>query len=477
VSSAVPERILNYISTRGQAPTLGFEDAALSGLARDGGLYVPAHWPSLSAAQIAALAGLGYADAAFEIMRPFLGPEIDHGAFKASLHAAYNKFAHPATAPLVQIGNNEFVLELFHGPTLAFKDFAMQVLAPVMDGALARRGQRATIVAATSGDTGGAAIEAFRGRETIDIFVLHPHGRVSDVQRRQMTTASEANVHNIALRGTFDDAQSLVKALFNDLAFRDRYSLAAVNSINWARIMAQTVYYFTAAVALGAPHRAVSFCVPTGNFGDIFAGYVAMRMGLPVERLVIATNVNDILVRTLETGRYQPSGVTPTASPSMDIQVASNFERLLFALCDEDAACVRAMMGSLAQSGGFDLSEDALARFRATFCAARVDERTTLETIAGLHAGAGYLADPHTAVGIAAARARRGDRATPMICLATAHPAKFPDAMQAAIGQSIDVPPQRRAMLDNAERFDILDNDIQAVAAYIGARASGLMEV
>ena len=468
---------VNYISTRGQAPILGFEDAALCGLARDGGLYVPDHWPHIPPDRIAALAGRPYADAAFQIMSPFLGPQANHDAFRARLHEAYGGFGHPVTAPLVQIGDNEFVLELFHGPTLAFKDFAMQVLAPVMDDALAARGQRATIVAATSGDTGGAAVEAFRGRASIDIFVLHPLGRVSDVQRRQMTTASEPNVHNIALRGTFDDAQSLVKALFNDLAFRDRYALAAVNSINWARIMAQTVYYFTSAVALGAPHRAVSFCVPTGNFGDIFAGYVAMRMGLPIERLVIATNVNDILARTLETGRYEPSGVTPTTSPSMDIQVASNFERLLFELCGHDAAAVRAMMMSLAQSGGFDLPADALSRFREKFGAARIDEPTTIETIASLYRDAGYLADPHTAVGIAASRARRADPATPMICLATAHPAKFPDAMLAAVGQRPELPPQRRAMMEMPERFDQLDNDIAAVSEYISARASDLMEV
>ncbi|HOV04566.1 MAG TPA: threonine synthase, partial [Kaistiaceae bacterium] len=356
---------MKYVSTRGNAPKLGFADVLLAALARDGGLYVPESWPQLAPEEIADLAGRPYAEVAFRVIQPFVGGEIADADLKRMIDEAYATFRHPAVTPLVQVGPNDWLLELFHGPTLAFKDVAMQLLARLMDHVLAARGARATIVGATSGDTGGAAMEAFRGRAATDVFILHPHERVSPVQRRQMTTLGDPNVHALALKGNFDDCQAQVKAMFNHHAFRDRLHLSGVNSINWARIVAQIVYYFTAAVALGAPRRPVAFTVPTGNFGDIFAGYVALRMGLPIARLVIATNVNDILARTLETGRYETRGVVATTSPSMDIQVSSNFERLLFEALGRDAASLRGLMASLAQSGRFDIPAPALAAIRA----------------------------------------------------------------------------------------------------------------
>ena len=369
---------MKYESTRGSAPVLGFEDVLLTGLARDGGLYVPRTWPRLTPEAIAALAGRPYHEAAFDIMAPFVGGEVAGAELQAICREAYASFSHPAVAPLVQIGPNDWILELFHGPTLAFKDVAMQVLGRLMDRTLKKRGERATIVGATSGDTGGAAIEAFRGRDAIDIFILFPKGRVSDVQRRQMTTPVEANVHAIAIAGTFDDCQNTVKALFNDLTLRDRLRLAGVNSINWARIMAQIVYYFTAGVALGAPHRKISYSVPTGNFGDIFAGYAASMMGLPVDRLIIATNANDILARTFETGRYETKPVISTSSPSMDIQISSNFERLLFELSGRDAGRVRTLMSSLAQSGAFTLDTRERTGLADLFAAGRSSPATIM---------------------------------------------------------------------------------------------------
>ncbi len=369
------------MSTRGEAPELGFEDVLLTGLARDGGLYVPAHWPQLSGRELTRLQGQSYEDIAYAVMHPFIGGAIPDEEMKAMIAGAYASFGHPAVAPLKQLDDNHWLLELFHGPTLAFKDVAMQLLSRLMDWSLARRRARATIVGATSGDTGGAAIEAFRASHHASIFMLHPHGRVSEVQRRQMTTVASANVHNIALEGNFDDCQAIVKALFNDLAFRDRVGLAGVNSINWARIMAQVVYYVTAALSLGAPGRAVSFSVPTGNFGDIFAGFVAKRMGVPIDRLVIATNVNDILDRTLKTGRYETKGVRPSTSPSMDIQVSSNFERLLFEVHARDPYSVRRMMQSLAQSGSFMIHDRELDQIRHEFDSGATDEQQTAETI------------------------------------------------------------------------------------------------
>jgi threonine synthase len=466
---------MRYVSTRGVAPVLGFEDVLLTGLARDGGLYVPQTWPRLSAAEIASFAGRPYADVATAVMRPYIGDEVPEAELRSILQEAYATFRHRSAAPLVQIAPSTWILELFHGPTLAFKDVAMQALARLMDRALARRGIGATIVGATSGDTGGAATEAFRGRRSIDVFILFPYGRVSDVQRRQMTTPAEANVHAVAIDGTFDDCQAIVKALFNAHAFRDELGLAGVNSINWARLLAQIVYYFTSAVALGAPGRRVSFVVPTGNFGDIFAGYAAGRMGLPIDRLVIATNVNDILARTLATGRYAVSSVVPTSSPSMDIQISSNFERLLFELADRDGGRVRAQMGSLAQSGAFELSPAERVSFARDFAAARIDEQLTAGEIRRVHAETGYVLDPHTAVGVGAVPAVGLDGSTPTVVLGTAHPAKFPDAIRRAIGRPPPVPDTVAAQAELAERTTRLPADPTAVMQFMRqtARAGG----
>ncbi len=460
---------MQFVSTRGQAPALGFSDAVLAGLASDGGLYVPQVWPELSPDEIAAFAGKSYADVAYAIISRFTGDEIPAAKLRAIIDAAYESFRHPSVTPLVEIESNHFVLELFHGPTLAFKDVAMQFLSRIMDHVLTERGLRATIVGATSGDTGSAAIEAFRGRGTTDIFILHPLGRTSEVQRRQMTTVLDANVHNIALEGTFDDCQDAVKAMFNNHAFRNSVRLSGVNSINWGRIVAQIVYYFVAAVSLGAPHRKVSFTVPTGNFGDIFAGYCAKRMGLPIEKLVIATNANDILRRTLDTGRYEMTGVAPTISPSMDIQISSNFERLLFESAGRDAAAVSRMMAALKQSRGFDLPENSIAAIRAEFAAGTSGEEPTSKTIAETWARSGYLLDPHTAVGVHVARnLSRGPE--PMITLATAHPAKFPAAVKAASGIEPALPTWLADLYQRPERVDVLANDQRVLENFIGAR-------
>jgi threonine synthase len=463
---------VKYVSTRGRAPVLRFSDVVLAGLARDGGLYVPERWPVLSPQTIASFAGRPYADVAFEIIAPFVDGDVPDAALRRMIDESYGPatFRHPAVTPLVQIAPGRFVLELFHGPTLAFKDVAMQLLARLMDHVLGERGARATIVGATSGDTGGAAIEAFRGRRNTDIFILFPHGRVSDVQRRQMTTVADDNVHAIALEGTFDDAQAIVKGMFNHFAFRDRVHLSGVNSINWGRIVAQVVYYFVAGAALGAPWRPVSFTVPTGNFGDVFAGYVAARMGLPVERLVIATNANDILARTFETGRYEMRGVTPTISPSMDIQISSNFERLLFEACDRDGEAVSRAMASLQQSRAFQVPEAALASIRAGFDADRTDETDTAATIRRIDAEAGYLLDPHTAVGVAVAERRPGS-AVPMVVLGTAHPAKFPDAVEAASGHRPGLPAWLGDLMVRPERQAVLPNALDAVEALVLERA------
>jgi threonine synthase len=463
---------VRYISTRGEAPRLGFSEAMLAGLARDGGLYTPLTPPTASPAEIRALAGLSYAEAAARLVEPFVGDEIDHAELAALAEDAYAGFRHAATAPLVQIDDNLFLLELFHGPTLAFKDFAMQWLGRMMNRALRRRQSRATILGATSGDTGAAAIEAFGGQSQTDVFILYPHGRVSDVQRRQMTTVDKPNVHAIAVEGTFDDCQSIVKALFNDLAFRDAMKLSGANSINWARILAQIVYYFTSAVALGAPDRRISFAVPTGNFGDVLAGYYAKRMGLSIDRLAIATNENDILARALASGVYKPLGVKATQSPSMDIQVSSNFERLLFEAYDRDAGAVCALMGALAQSGEFAIAPGPLAAIKRDFDAYRVGEETCTQEIGRAYRASGVVIDPHTAVGVnAARRALARDPATPVVALATAHPAKFPDAVARAIGQRPALPGRLRDVESREERFSVLPNDAAAVARFVRARA------
>ncbi len=459
---------MQYKSTRGTAPVLGFSDALLAGLARDGGLYLPQSWPQVSAAEITAFATMSYSEVAKAVLWPYAGGEIARADFDAMIDASYATFRHDAVTPLVQTGPSHYILELFHGPTLAFKDVAMQLLARLMDHVLSGRGDRATIVGATSGDTGGAAIEAFRGRENTDIFILFPKGKVSPVQQRQMTTATDANVHAVAVEGNFDDCQALVKSMFNDHKFRDKVQLSGVNSINWGRIMAQIVYYFYAASRLGAPQRAVSFTVPTGNFGDIFAGYAAKQMGLPVERLVIATNRNDILARTIASGRYEVTGVHATISPSMDIQVSSNFERLLYEAVGADHQGVLAMMGSLTQSGAFALPETVISRIRAEFDAGAASEEQTAAILARTLLNTGYLADPHTAVGLHVAQQYAGN--APMVTLATAHPAKFPDAVFAATGIRPQLPAWCGDLMQRPERFETVANDLGAIEAFVEAR-------
>lgn len=461
---------MKYVSTRGEAPELGFQDALLAGLARDGGLYIPETWPTLSEEEISSMAGQPYAETAKMVLAPFVEGEIPTVDFHKMVDEAYASFHHPAVAPLVQIDDNHWVMELFHGPTLAFKDVAMQLLARMMDYVLAERGQKATIVGATSGDTGGAAIEAFRGRENTDIFILFPKGKVSPVQQRQMTTVEDANVHCLAIEGDFDDCQALVKEMFNHLEFRDRLQLSGVNSINWGRIMAQVVYYFTTATALGAPDREVSFTVPTGNFGDIFAGYVAKRMGLPIKDLVIATNQNDILARTLATSRYETAGTSPSISPSMDIQVSSNFERLLFDASERDASVIRNQMASLKQSGSFDVSEKTMKNISAEFAAGACGEDETSAQINETLMQCSYLVDPHTAVGLHVAN-QHLETETPMITLATAHPAKFPDAVKAASGVYPDLPKRMGDMMAREERMTVLPNEINKLEAFIEERS------
>ncbi|SLN57919.1 Threonine synthase [Pseudoruegeria aquimaris] len=462
---------MKYISTRGKAPELTFEDAMLTGLARDGGLYIPAEIPVMPKAEIAALAGLSYEEIAFRVMRPFVGDAFTDEDFAEIIQKAYAGFGHAARAPLVQLGPNDFLLELFHGPTLAFKDFAMQLIGQLFQVALSRRGERVTIVGATSGDTGSAAIEAFRGLDAVDVFILFPNGRVSEVQRRQMTTPTEANVHALALEGDFDDCQGKLKDMFNDFTFRDEVRLAGVNSINWARVLAQVVYYFSSAVSLGAPHREVSFTVPTGNFGDIFAGYIAKRMGLPIRDLVIATNQNDILHRTLETGAYTTQAVAPSISPSMDIQVSSNFERALYFAYGGDGNAVAQLMAELKEKGAFPVSQGALESLRETFSSGRVSEEETLAAIAKFHATTGEVLCPHSAIAAEVA-ARRGTESTPMVALATAHPAKFPDAVERACGQRPALPARMADLFEREERLTEVPNDLAALEALIRERIS-----
>ncbi|HWD12893.1 threonine synthase [Pseudochrobactrum sp. sp1633] len=457
---------MKYISTRGEAPVLGFSDALLAGLARDGGLYLPETYPQFSAEDIRNLRGKSYVEIALKVLTPFVNGEIPAAEFEKMVRESYGSFRHDAVCPLVQTGANEYVLELFHGPTLAFKDVAMQLLARMMDYTLAQRGQRATIVGATSGDTGGAAIEAFAGRDNTDIFILFPHGRVSPVQQRQMTSSAASNVHALSIDGNFDDCQNLVKGMFNDLNFRDTISLSGVNSINWARIMPQIVYYFTSAISLGAPDRKVSFTVPTGNFGDIFAGFVAKKMGLPIDRLIIATNDNDILSRTVATGSYAMRGVEQTSSPSMDIQISSNFERLLFESYDRDAAAVRGLMRSLGQSGEFTIADAPLKTIRDQFAAGRSTVQETATTISTVLKQDGYLLDPHSAIGVKVAREQESST-SPMVVLATAHPAKFPDAVKDACGVSPALPAWLSDLMERKEHYTRLQNDLKVVEDHI----------
>ena len=462
-----------HVSTRGAAAPLSFSDALLAGLARDGGLYVPESWPHIPKDAIAGLAGLRYADAAKRVLRPLIDGEIADADLDAMIEASYATFRHKAVCPLTQLDDNLFLLELFHGPTLAFKDVAMQLLGRLMNHVLSARGSRATIVGATSGDTGSAAVEAFRGLDQVDVFILFPHGRVSEVQRRQMTTTGADNVHALAVDGNFDDCQNIVKALFQHADFADEVKLSGVNSINWARVAAQAVYYFTSAVALGAPHRKISFAVPTGNFGDILAGWVAKRMGLPIERLMIGTNANDILARTLEHGAYEVRGVQPTTSPSMDIQISSNFERLLFEALGRDSSSLGRLMAGLKQSGGFTLDPALLATVRSEFDATAVPEPDVMDEIATTYRDTGVVLDPHSAIGVRAGRRLlETDPATPVVALATAHAAKFPDAVAKATGGVRPaLPPHLADLMERKERITQIANDQAAVEALIRERA------
>ena len=459
---------MHYISTRGDAPPIGFLDAVLAGLAPDGGLYIPEVWPLLTADEIAAFAGMSYAQVAADILSRFAGASLSAEEISAITNEAYAGFTHPAVTPLRQLDSGLWLLELFHGPTLAFKDVAMQMLSRLYERALAAKQRTLTIVCATSGDTGGAAVEALRGRANVRLVVLFPDGKISEVQRRFMTTAPEANVRCVAVDGSFDDCQTIVKGLFNAQGFAQSVDLSGVNSINWARITAQVVYYFTAAVALGAPHRPVAFSVPTGNFGDAFAGFVAQRMGLPIERIVLATNSNDILARAIETGRYARGPVTATISPAMDIQIASNFERLYFEAVEREGLETARAMRAFAETGAIDLPPKALAMMRQLFVGAGVSEAETSRAILATLNGSGVLIDPHTAVGVAAAE-RMGPvrKTTPMVVLSTAHPAKFPEAVQAAAGVAPAMPASARGLAGRPERIDRLPADLDAVKAYV----------
>ena len=456
---------MRYISTRGAAPVLNFEETMLTGLARDGGLYVPEDIPTLDAETIAAMAGQSYEDVAFTVMYPFIGDTFSATEFRELIAQAYAGFGHDARAPLVQLAPNHFLLELFHGPTLAFKDFAMQLIGQMFQKALGRRGERVTIVGATSGDTGSAAIEAFKGLDNVDVFILFPHGRVSEVQRRQMTTPDESNVHALALDGDFDDCQARLKDMFNDFDFRDGVRLAGVNSINWGRVLAQVVYYFSSAVSLGAPAREVSFTVPTGNFGDIFAGYIAKRMGLPIRDLVVATNQNDILDRCLKGQGYRKGTVHPSISPSMDIQVSSNFERALFDAYGRDGNAVAQLMAELGE-GGFDVSQGAMEALQDIYKSGRASEEETTSTISRALQNTGELLCPHSAVGVKVAEEVR-EADCPMITLATAHPAKFPDAVEAATGIRPPLPQRMADLFDRAERVTRVPNDLAALKTHI----------
>jgi len=463
---------VRYISTRGEAPILEFDEVLLAGLATDGGLYIPETWPHFSADEIRAMRGLSYADLATRVMSPFLGGRIGEDDFAGLVRDAYAGFDHAATVPLKQLDDNLWLMELFHGPTLAFKDVALQLLGRLFDHVLGRRGERITIVGATSGDTGSAAIEACRDSEAIEVFILHPHGRVSDVQRRQMTTVPSANVHNIAIEGSFDDCQDLVKAMFGNAAFRQEMRLGAVNSINWARIMAQIVYYFRAALALGAPDRPVAFAVPTGNFGNVYAGYAAHKMGLPVAQFVIGSNRNDILTRFMETGVMEQQGVEPSLSPSMDIQVSSNFERLLFDAYDREGTALMQAMIEFRKTGRLTVPQGGMKAIEALFDGHRLDDDQTLTAIRREHEANGELLDPHSVIGVAAGRAKVRYPATPMVSLATAHPAKFPDAVERATGIRPQLPARLADLFEREERYDVLASDLDGVMAHIRARVA-----
>lgn len=458
---------MRYISTRGKAPALNFEEVVLTGLASDGGLYVPESFPTLSKAEIADFAGLPYHEVAFRVMRPFVGDCIPEDTFKQMLKDTYASFSQDAVAPLKQLDSNHFLLELFHGPTLAFKDFALQLLGRLLDYFLAKRGERGVIMGATSGDTGSAAIEGCKPCSHVDIYILHPHNRVSEVQRRQMTSVLAPNVHNIAVEGNFDDCQAMVKASFADQSFLKGQRLIAVNSINWARIMAQVVYYFTSGVALGAPHRELAFTVPSANFGDVFAGYVASKMGLPVKQLIVATNANDILHRTLHNNDFSKQPLQPTLAPSMDIVVSSNFERLLFDLYQQDGDAIRELLESF-QKQPTQLDAKAWKAARELFSSFSLDDEGILRVIETAYQRTGELLDPHTATGYQATQECVQDTATPVVTLATAHPAKFEEAViKAGFKQGVQLPAHMSDLLEREEAYQVLPSDLQAVQAYI----------
>jgi threonine synthase len=464
--------MFGYISTRGGAPRLGFSDVTLAGLAQDGGLYVPEACPKISSDELANMTHQHYLEVAWRVILPFVGDDIPSTELIKLLRAAYKNFTHPDIAPLRDFGDGFYLLELFHGPTLAFKDIALQFLGQVFDYILARKKQKVTIVGATSGDTGSAAIEAFKGRENVNVFILHPYNRVSEVQRRQMTTVLAPNVFNIAIEGSFDDCQDLVKALFNDRKFRDEMQLSAINSINWARILAQVVYYVYAAQRIhGKTGKPVTFCVPTGNFGNVYAGYVAQSMGAPIEKLLVATNRNDILHRFFETGMMKQEGVAPTLSPSMDIQISSNFERLLFDLYGRDGAAVDKTMQYFREKGPFQLDPQAMERVKSLFASGRMDDAQTLDVIARTYQQHNYVLDPHTAVGVGVAgEYRKKNPGSVIVSLATAHPAKFPEAVKKAVGFAPELPPALADLYQRPEKFDVLPANLLQVQKFVRER-------
>jgi threonine synthase len=465
---------LRYISTRGAAPRLDFEAVLLAGLARDGGLYVPDSWPSLKPKTLAGFAGKPYAEVAAAVMAPFIGKAISEKTFQSMVAETYAGFRHEAVTPLVEVGEGVWIEELFHGPTLAFKDLALQLVGRLYDHVLKKQGRRVTIVGATSGDTGSAALEACRDRRAIDIFILHPLGRVSEVQRRQMTTIDSGNVFNIAIDGSFDDCQDIVKAMFNDHAFRDRIGMSAVNSINWARVMAQIVYYVTAAVALGAPNRKLAFSVPSGNFGNVYAGYAAKQMGLDIAQFIVGSNRNDILTRFFKSGSMKVSGVVPSLSPSMDIQISSNLERLLFDLFKRNGPKLAEAMNAFRKTGKFAAPKSGWASVQKLFTGYKLDDAGTLKVMQDLYKRTGMLIDPHSAIGVAAAEAARKDKSIPVVALATAHPAKFPDAVEKATGVRPALPAHLGNLLSRRERYDVLPKDLAKIQDYvISHRRSG----
>ncbi len=467
--------MMKYISTRGNAPELTFEEVLLTGLAEDGGLYVPKDVPTFSKEEIESWRDLPYAELAHKVIYPFVEGCVESDALATILSEVYGGFGHKAVAPLQQIDHNEYVLELFHGPTLAFKDFALQTLGRLLDYVLERRHEKVVIMGATSGDTGSAAIEGTKACKNVDIFILHPHGKVSEVQRRQMTTVTGDNIYNIAIEGNFDQAQDMVKASFGDQSFlKGERKLVAVNSINWARIMSQIVYYFYSALNLGGPVRPMAYSVPTGNFGDIFAGYMAKKMGLPIEQLIIATNKNDVLHRLMSKNQYEVHPLMHTITPSMDIAVSSNFERLLFDLYGRDGEALSELMGRMnAKTDVVALDEDKLEKARELFDSYAVDEDNTIKIMQEVYDETGYLLDPHTAIGVKAAREVRRNNNIPMITLGTAHPVKFEEAVLRAGYEMPKLPHHLTDLMDREERLDVLPADLKAVHQFIADKTFG----